>query len=48
MQASQSEGIVVADRVQLDTQLCFIARAAGRRSPLVEAALSAIARAWRR
>ena len=46
--ASQSEGLVVADRVALDTQLCFIARASARRSPVVDAALAAIARAWRR
>ena len=46
--ASQSEGLAIADRVALDTQLCFIARAPARRSPVVEAALAAIARAWRR
>jgi DNA-binding transcriptional LysR family regulator len=47
MQASQSEGIAVADRVLLQTQLCFITRAGARRSPVVDAALAAIERAWR-
>lgn len=48
IQASQSEGIVMADRVRLTTQLCFVAKSASRRSPVVDAALAAIARAWRR
>lgn len=48
MQASQSEGLVIVDGVALETQLSFIARASARRSPVVDAALAAIARAWRR
>lgn len=48
IQLSQAEGVVVADRVALATDLCFIARAPGHRSPVVDAALSAIGRAWRR
>lgn len=47
IQLSQSEGLVVADGVQLPTALCFIARASAPRSPLVAAAWSAIERAWR-
>lgn len=48
IRVSQGEGLVVADRVQLETQLGFIARASARRSPVVDAALGAIARAWKR
>lgn len=48
MHASQSEGLVIVDGVSLETQLSFIARASARRSPVVDAALAAIARAWRR
>lgn len=48
IQLSQAEGLVVADRVALPTSLCFIARASPPRSPVVEAAISAIGRAWRR
>ena len=44
---SQSEGLVVADQVQLETTLSFVCRAAARRTPVVEAALAALARAWR-
>ncbi len=45
---SQSEGLVVADRVQLETSLSFVCRSAARRTPVVEAALAALGRAWRR
>lgn len=48
MRESQSEGLVVADRVHLDTTLTFICRSAALRTPVVEAALSALGRAWRR
>lgn len=44
---SQSEGLVVADEVQLETTLSFVCRTAARRTALVEAALAALARAWR-
>lgn len=47
IQASQSEGLVVADQVALHTQLCFVVRGGSKAAPVVEAALSAIARAWR-
>lgn len=44
---SQSEGLVVADRVQLETTLSFVCRSAARDTPVVEAALAALTRAWR-
>lgn len=45
---SQSEGLVVADQVQLETTLSFVCRTAARRTPVVEAALAALGRAWRK
>lgn len=44
---SQSHGLVVAEGLTLETQLSFVVRAAAREMPVVEAALGAIARAWR-
>lgn len=44
---SQNEGMVLADAVALETQLSFVVRASARDMPVVEAALAAIARAWR-
>lgn len=48
MRASQEHGLVIADQVQLATELAFITRASARRSPLVDVALSAISRVWGR
>lgn len=44
---SQTEGLVVADQVQLETSLSFVCRSTARRTPVVEAALAALGRAWR-
>jgi DNA-binding transcriptional LysR family regulator len=48
LQEHQAQGLVVADQVVLETSLCFACRVQARRSPVVEAALAALARAWRR
>lgn len=45
IQVCQSEGLAMAEKLNLQTQLCFVARGA---TPPVDAALAAIARAWRR
>jgi DNA-binding transcriptional LysR family regulator len=47
MRASQSEGLVVADRVSIDTTLVFVCKAAARDTPVVSAAWEALARVWR-
>jgi DNA-binding transcriptional LysR family regulator len=48
MRESQSEGLVIADRVSIDTTLTFICRNASLNDAVVRAAFDALARAWRR
>jgi DNA-binding transcriptional LysR family regulator len=48
MRESQSEGLVIADRVSIDATLAFVCKNAGRDNPVVVAAWDALARVWRR
>ncbi|BEP63995.1 LysR family transcriptional regulator [Variovorax sp. V213] len=43
---SQSHGLVMADRVQLDCALRFVSLAARRNEPVIASAWNALARAW--
>jgi len=43
---SQSHGLVMADRVQLDCTLRFVSLAARRNEPVIASAWNALARAW--
>jgi len=43
---SQSHGLVLADRVQLDCALRFVSLAARRNEPVIASAWNALARAW--
>jgi DNA-binding transcriptional LysR family regulator len=43
---SQARGIVVADRVSLESELCFVTLRAERANPVVRAARSALCRVW--
>jgi DNA-binding transcriptional LysR family regulator len=43
---SQSHGLVLADRVQLDCALRFVSLAARRNEPVIACAWNALARAW--
>jgi DNA-binding transcriptional LysR family regulator len=48
MRESQSEGLVIADRVSIDATLAFVCKNAGRDNAVVVAAWDALARVWRR
>ena len=48
MRESQSEGLVIADRVGIDTTLTFICKNTSRDDAVVRAAFDALARAWGR
>lgn len=44
---AQARGLVVADRVSLDCQLCFVSLAARRTDPVVASAWAALEQVWR-
>jgi Transcriptional regulator len=48
LRESQSEGLVVADKVSIATALVFTCKAVARDKPVVTTAWDALARAWRR
>ena len=47
MTEAQARGLVVADRVSLDCQLCFLSLRARRNDPVVASAWTALAQVWR-
>ena len=48
MRESQSEGLVIADRVRIETTLTFICKNTSRDDAVVRAVFDALARAWGR
>jgi DNA-binding transcriptional LysR family regulator len=48
MRDSQSEGLVIADKVRIESTLCFVCKTAARDGTVVAAAWEALARVWRR
>lgn len=44
---AQARGLVVADRVSLDCQLCFVSLRARRGEPVVASAWAALGQVWR-
>ena len=48
MRESQSQGLVIADRVSIDATLSFVCWASKQHEPSVAAALEALGRVWRR
>ncbi|MDM0085889.1 MULTISPECIES: LysR family transcriptional regulator [unclassified Variovorax] len=47
LRASQHDGVVIADRVGIDSDLRFVCLAASLRRPEVDCAMQALSRAWR-